>query len=70
MLSLASENFPWPQHIGLEHIKEIELTDDLLVEQWIIKKGTKIKVAQVRECGFCIVPEGSVPYGTKRVFKY
>jgi hypothetical protein len=70
MLSLSSPNFPWPRFIGLKHAKELELPEPLLVEQWVVPKGTRVRVFQCKNFGYCIVPEGVMPCGIKRIFKY
>jgi hypothetical protein len=70
MMSLADKRFPWPRFIGIKHIKEVELVEDLFVEQWTIVKGTKVKVFQGRDFGYCIVPKDAVPCGIKQIFKY
>jgi hypothetical protein len=70
LLSLSSPNFPWPRHIGIKHLKEVVLQDDLLVEQWVVKAGTTVKVWQGKNFGFCLVPKDAVPCGIKRLFSY
>jgi hypothetical protein len=70
MLSLSDKRFPWPRYIGIKHKKTVELPEDLFVEQWIVPKGTPVMVFQGRDFGFCIIPEGVMPTGIKRIFKY
>jgi len=70
MLHLSDNSLPWPRWEGLKHAKEVVLQDDLHVELWTIKRGTKVKLFIGRNFGYCIVPKDAVPFGIKRIFKY
>ena len=70
MLSLSDPRFPWPRHLGIKHAKDVKLEEPLILEQWIVKAGTTVRVFQGKNFGFCIVPEGVMPCGIKRIFKY
>lgn len=54
--------------------KEITLHDDLILEQWIVPKGTIIKIAETRDFGFVYLPNGTVGKDGKEIprhlFKY
>ena len=65
---------PFPRNRGISHIKEIELSEDLFVDQWIVPKGTKIKVATGHDFGYCVLPPNTqdkrgftIP---RRIFRY
>jgi hypothetical protein len=65
MISLSDPRFPWPRWIGIKHIKEVTLGEDLFVEQWIVPKGTRVRVFQGQNFGYCIMPPGVMPCGIK-----
>lgn len=54
--------------------KSCELLDNLFVEQWIVPKGTKVKVKETRNFGWLVLPpdckdmQGHII--PKRIFKY
>ena len=54
--------------------KEITIQDDLIIEQWIVPKGSIIKTKQTRDFGWVLLPNMikdkrgfEIP---KRIFKY
>lgn len=69
---ITIEQLPFSNNTG--GFKEIELYDDLSLSQWVIPKGTKVKIQTTRNFGFCVLPVGckdirgfEVP---RRIFKY
>lgn len=69
-MNLSSPNFPWPKRQGIRHAKDVVLPEDLFVEQWVVEKGTTVKLINGKNFGFCIVPKDAVPCGIKRIFTY
>lgn len=65
---------PFPRYIGIKHVRDYELPKDLLLEQWIIAKGTVVKIFQTKDFGYCILPaEAKDKRGftiPKRIFKW
>ena len=55
--------------------QEVELHDELFLEQWVVPKGTRIKIYQTKNFGWVLLPENcldargvyTIP---KRLFKY
>jgi hypothetical protein len=39
--------------------QSVILSDDLLLEQWIVPKGTSVKTLETRDFGYVVLPEGT-----------
>ena len=56
---MEMRQLPYPRHLGLKHIQNVELWQDLHIEQWTIAKGTIIKTFQTRDFGWVLLPFGT-----------
>lgn len=65
---------PFPRHIGIKHIKEIQLQQELWLEQWRIPKGTLVKLYVSGNFGVVLLPEKTKDVRgfvlERRIFKY
>jgi len=69
---LSREQLPFSKYEG--KMINTKLSDDLLLDQWIIPKETEIKLQTTRNFGWIILPEAcqdkrdfTIP---RRIFKY
>jgi len=53
------QTLPWPKHIGLKHTKTIKLIEDCFVEQWIVPRGTEVKLLNTTNFGFVVLPHNT-----------
>lgn len=65
---------PFPINLGTKHTTDYTLDSDLFVEQWIVPKGTPVKLMNGQDFGFVILPQNQQDargFGIpKRIFKY
>lgn len=71
---LSIQTIRMPRKLGLSHRIEVELHEDMVLEQWIIPKGTNVTTFQTQNFGWVVLPEHcqdkrgfTVP---RRIFKY
>lgn len=71
---MSISELPFPRFEGSKYTKEIKLTTDFYLSQWIVPKETKVKLFTTRDFGYCIIPTNTqdvrgftIP---RRIFKY
>lgn len=66
-------DLPFPKYKNLK-TKEYILPEDLYLEQWIIPKGTTVKLTTSQDFSFCILPVGCKDITGyvmhRRIFRY
>jgi hypothetical protein len=58
MISITSLPFPKYQPKKATEGKEVTLWEDLILEQWIVAKGEKIKILTGRDFGYVVLQDG------------
>lgn len=53
---MSITQLPFPKHVGMKHIKEHKLLEDLWLEQWTIPAGSVIKLVSSINFGLVILP--------------
>lgn len=53
----AISDLPFPQHVGIKHIKAFVLPWNLSVEQWTIPAGTTVKIWTSTNFGYVLLPK-------------
>ena len=68
------EQLPFPRFKGTKHLKHYKVTQDLILEKWIVRKGTTVKLITGEDFGYVILPENcqdkrgfTIP---KKVFRF
>lgn len=62
---------PYPRYANKpSNIIDYTLPVPLIVEQWTVPAGITVKLQTTKNFGFCIIPEGVMPKGIKRIFSY
>ena len=72
MLNITT--LPYSRYVGIKHAKDWALTNDLILEQWIVPKGTVVRLINGQNFGYVILPEFTKDVRNfvipRRIFKY